>query len=74
METPEQIVARVMNMGEWDDTCRLVDYVGDEGLCRVIKHTEIGMFNERSWHYWHYRLGLVKVGCVPDVVRKEIES
>jgi hypothetical protein len=61
MENPEQIVAQVMNMGAWDDVCRLVDLIGDEGLCRVIKHAEIGIFNERSWHYWHYRLGLVKV-------------
>jgi|GEM_PF-2036207 hypothetical protein len=49
MENPEQIVAQVMHMGEWDDVCRLVDYVEDEGLCRLIKHAEIGMFNERSW-------------------------
>jgi hypothetical protein len=34
MENPEQIVAQVMNMGEWSDVCRLVDLVGDEGLCR----------------------------------------
>ena len=71
MENPEQIVAQVMNMGDWDDVCQLVDCVGNEGLCWVIKQAEIGMFNERSWHYWHYRLGLAKVGCVPALpVRK----
>jgi len=72
MENPEQIVAQVMNMGEWDDVCRLVDLIGDEGLCRVIKHAEIGMFNERSWHYWHYRLGLAKVGCVPALPARKL--
>jgi len=48
MENLEQIVAQVMNMGDWGDVCRLVDYVEDKGLCRVIRHAEIGMFNERS--------------------------
>jgi hypothetical protein len=28
-----------------------VDYVRDEGLCRVTRHAGIGMFNERSWHW-----------------------
>jgi len=72
MENPEQIVAQVMNMGEWDDVCRLVDYVADEGLCRVIKQAEIGMFNERSWHYWHSRLGLIKVGYVPALYARKL--
>jgi len=75
MENPEQIVAQVMNMGDWNDVCRLVDLIGDEGLCRVIKQTEIGMFNERSWHYWHYwhyRLGLAKMGCVPELPAREL--
>jgi hypothetical protein len=72
MENPEQIVAQVMNMGDWNDVCRLVDYVGDEGLCRVIKQAEIGMFNERSWHYWHYRLGLTKMGCVPALPARKL--
>ena len=72
MENPEQIIAQVMNMGDWNDVCRLVDYIGNEGLCRVIKHAEIGIFNERSWHYWHYRLGLTKVGCVPALSTRKL--
>jgi len=44
MENLEQIIAQVMNMGEGGNICRLVDYVGDEGLCQVIRHAEIGMF------------------------------
>jgi hypothetical protein len=48
MENPEQIVAQVMNIGDWNDVCRLVGYVGGKGLCRVIKQAEIGMFNGRS--------------------------
>jgi hypothetical protein len=72
MGNPEQIVAHVMNMGDWNDACRLVDCVGDGGLCRLIKHAEIGMSNQRSWHYWHYRLGLAKVGCVPALPARKL--
>jgi hypothetical protein len=51
MKNLGQIVAQVMNMGDWGDVCWLVDYVRDEGLCRVTRHAGIGMFNERSWHW-----------------------
>ena len=64
---PERIIAQVMNIGDWDDVCALVKLVGDDALRDVISHAEIGWFNERSWHYWHYRLGLAEVDCVPPL-------
>ena len=39
---------------------------GDVGVLReVLAHAEAGQFNERSWAYWHYRLGLARVNQVP---------
>ena len=36
-----------------------------ERLINVLKMAEIGQFNEKSWHYWHYRLHLAKPELVP---------
>ena len=39
-----------------------------EDLVReVLSHAEAGQFDERSWAYWHYRLGLARVGHVPPL-------
>lgn len=67
LKYPEQIIAQTMNIGDWKDVCQLVRIIGQEGLQWVIRHAEAGMFDEPSWHYWHYRLGLAETGCVPPL-------
>jgi len=62
---PERVVAQVMNIGDYADVQLLVSEVGDEALREVLTHAEAGQFNERSWAYWHYRLGLAAVDQVP---------
>lgn len=62
---PERVIAQVMNIGDYSDVQELVSQVGDEVLRDVLTHAEAGQFNERSWAYWHYRLGLSSVGRVP---------
>jgi hypothetical protein len=64
-KTPEQacayplrVAAQVMNMGDFDDVIRLTDCSGGDFLCAVIREAEPGWFSPRSWHFWHYRLGL----------------
>ena len=62
---PERVIAQVMNIGDYSDVQVLVSQVGDEVLREVLMHAEAGQFNERSWAYWHYRLGLSSVDHVP---------
>ena len=62
---PERVIAQVMNLGDYSDVQALVSQVGDEVLRDVLTHAEAGQFNERSWAYWHYRLGLSSVDHVP---------
>ncbi len=69
---PEGVLARVMRMGTFDDTKKVADQVGDETLRDVVTHAQAGWFNERSWHYWHYRLGLCDVGAVPPLPRRVV--
>ncbi|MCL2791239.1 MAG: hypothetical protein FWD79_11475 [Desulfobulbus sp.] len=62
---PERVIAQVMNIGDYADVQWLATQVGDEVLREVLTHAEAGQFNERSWAYWHYRLGLSSVDNVP---------
>jgi hypothetical protein len=62
---PERVIAQVMNIGDYADVQSLVAQLGDDVLCKVLQHAEAGQFNERSWAYWHYRLGLARVDRVP---------
>ena len=62
---PERVIAQVMNIGDYSDVQRLASQVGDEVLRDVLTRAEAGQFNERSWAYWHYRLGLSSPGHVP---------
>ncbi len=64
---PERVVAQVMNIGDYDDVQVLAHQVGDEYLRDVLGHAQIGQFSERSWVYWHYRLGLAGPGQVPPL-------
>jgi hypothetical protein len=62
IETPERVVAQTMNIGSYDDVQALAKEAGDVYLRGVLGRAEIGQFNERSWSYWHYRLGLTSPG------------
>lgn len=73
VEFPQRVIAQVMNIGDYDDLHRLAVQVGDEVLRDVIAHAEAGQFNERSWAYWHYRLGLAELGGVPPLPTRKFE-
>ena len=62
---PERVIAQVMNIGDYADVQTLAAQIGDEVLRNVLTHAEAGQFNQRSWAYWHYRLGLADVDQVP---------
>jgi len=64
---PGRVIAQVMNIGDYADVQALVAQVGDAVLRDVLAHAEAGQFNERSWAYWHYRLGLSSVDHVPPL-------
>jgi hypothetical protein len=65
MQFPDRVAAQVMNMGDWDDVLELVETAGEDYLRRVLRNADAGQLNERSWHYWHYRLGLAEYGVRP---------
>ena len=67
MQYPERIIAQVMNIGDYDDVQLMVKFINEESLKNILKTADIGQFNEKSWHYWHYRLHLAKPECIPPM-------
>ena len=63
---PDRVIAQVMNIGDYDDVQSLAKHVGDEVLRGVLVRAEGGQFSERSWTYWHYRLGMADVDQIPE--------
>ena len=66
MAYPQKILAQVMNIGVWDDMCKLIELFSQEDLLNVLNTAEIGQFNERSWHFWHNRF----TGNVPPMPKR----
>lgn len=64
---PDRIIAQVMNLGTFDDVEQLAALFGDERLGEVLTRAEPGVFDERSWAYWHYRLGLAEPEKLPPM-------
>ena len=67
MAAPERIIAQVMDIGDYEDVQTLASQLGDEMLRQVLTHAEAGQFSERSWAYWHYRLGLADLDQIPPL-------
>lgn len=67
---PERLVAQVMNLGDYEDVQQVARALGEDYLREVVKNAEAGQFDERSWSYWNYRLGLARPGKVPPAPKR----
>ena len=65
LATPDRVIAQVMDLGDYQDVLAVARLVGDDALRRVLTEAEPGLFRDRSWAYWHYRLGLATLDSVP---------
>lgn len=70
---PARVVVQVMNIGDYDDVQALATLAGDDYLCTVLAHAEIGQFTPRSWTCWHYRLDLATLGHVSVMPTRKLE-
>jgi hypothetical protein len=69
---PARVVAQVMELGDIRDNERLIELAGRPHLRDILTHAEAGWFSPRSWHFWHYRLGLSAPGEVPPLPERKI--
>jgi hypothetical protein len=69
---PERLFAQVMNIGDYEDVLSLIGSVGENALREVLVNAEVGQFSERSWAYWHYRLGLALPEQIPPMPSRKV--
>lgn len=65
LERPVRFLAQVMMMGTWDDVQCVLGEVGAEEFRRVLLDAPPGVFDQRSWHYWHHVFGIEPVPPLP---------
>ncbi|HIJ88366.1 MAG TPA: hypothetical protein HPP97_11910 [Desulfuromonadales bacterium] len=72
LKRPERVVIQVMNIGDFTDTVAVIESIGEERARELLTNAEAGQFSPRSWHYWHYRLGLAEVGNVAPLPKRRV--
>jgi hypothetical protein len=55
---PTRFVAQVMTFGDWDDTGLVWKLLGESVFLQVLVDPPPGVFDIKSWSYWHHRFQL----------------
>jgi hypothetical protein len=61
----DAFLCRVMMLGGLADVQHIETLYGPARLREAIRAAPPGIFDVRSWHYWHLRLGLGDAGPLP---------
>ena len=69
---PDLAITQTMELGDYEDVLRLEATLGRERMAQALRRAEAGRFSERSWTYWHYRLGLARPGRVPQLPKRRL--
>ena len=65
LEDPRLLAAQIMTLGTPDDVQWLLGRTSTDALRRVLRDPPIGIFNERSWRFWHLQLGVAPIPPLP---------
>jgi len=68
---PDLAITQTMELGDFADQRRIEAALGRSRIAQALHNAEAGRLSERSWAYWHYRLGLAPPGRVPPRPRRE---
>jgi hypothetical protein len=62
----DRIIAQVMNLGTWDDICRLEAAYRPQLLRAVMLRSAPGAISDRSWAFWRGRLMHRGAGAIQE--------
>ncbi len=62
LANPERFLAQVMTLGTWREVRAVKDAVGWNAFREVLANAPPGVFDARSWNYWHGFFGLPAPG------------
>ena len=66
LENTPLFLCRIMALGTWEDISIALDHYGRHAFREALQNVPPGLFDARSWHYWHCRLGLLPVPPLPQ--------
>jgi hypothetical protein len=55
-----------MVFGTWADVGFALDKYGKASFRKALQSAPPGLFDSRSWHYWHHRLKVLPVPQLPQ--------
>ena len=53
LKDPIRFVAQAMTYGNWEETRATLRHFGEETFRAALAHPPPGVFDQRSWAYWH---------------------
>lgn len=68
LDDTTRFVAQVMTFGDWNDTALVAKLLGDSIFLKVLTDPPPGVFDAKSWNYWHLRFHL----DVPPLPRRKL--
>ena len=63
---PERIAAQAMVLGTWDDIQETRRRYGKDIFAKVLSAPTRGLFDPKSWSFWHKKTGVVPVPPLPE--------
>ena len=66
LQQTSRLIAQVMVLGNWDDVQTTRRVFGNDALQEVLRETPPGIFDLRSWNYWHHVFRLLPVPPLPQ--------
>jgi hypothetical protein len=67
IEDPQDVIARIMDIGLLEDVRELLELFSKPELLGVLHNAVLGQFRGQSWHFWHYYLTDCQLGEVPPL-------
>jgi hypothetical protein len=69
LSDPIRFLAQVMTYGMVEDILAAKRHFSDNAFREVLANPPAGVFDPRSWHYWHLVFG---ISPVPELPRRQI--
>jgi hypothetical protein len=60
-----RFLAQVMTFGAWSDIQITLKAFGEEAFRKVLEDPPAGVFDPKSWNYWHIRFQMTPVPPLP---------
>lgn len=65
LKDPVRLISQVMALGTWEDVMLARQCWAPEDFRKVLQNAPPGVFDKRSWSYWHRMLGFSSIPPLP---------